>query len=249
MTYRFSLAKTGIRFSAWLPLLCLVFPPLGSAQGVSAADQVTTQFSDTLNRELTQWSQRRGLTLLERQVRVDPTSGLDSQTPCDGPVEIEPPADQALPLGRIQRQVSCPSQGWRYYVRARVSAIAKVPVTRHRLGRGHTITPSDLSQAKRELGVSSQDWVFDRSSLVGQSVRRAIRPDQPIRHSQVTAPNWVSIGDEVIIEAASGGFSAVMKGVALDSGSEGEPVRVRNLSSGVVITAYPVAPGKVQTRF
>lgn len=241
----------GIRFSAWLPLFCLLFPPLGSAEDapVSAAKQVKVGLHTTLDRELTQWSQRRGLTLRQRQIRVEPTSGLNSQQACTVPLVIDPPADQALPLGRIQRQVRCPSLGWRYFVRARVSAMADVPVAKHRLGRGHTITASDLTLAKRELGVSSQDWVFDNGTLVGQSVRRSIRPDQPIRHSQITAPNWVNMGDEVIIEAASGGFSAVMKGVALDSGSEGEPVRVRNLSSGAIITAYPVAPGKVQTRF
>ncbi|MBW3162992.1 flagellar basal body P-ring formation chaperone FlgA [Ferrimonas balearica] len=202
-----------------------------------------------LNRELSEWSQRHGLVLQQRQVRVDGTAGLASQAPCPTPLRVDPPADQALPLGRIQRQVSCPAEGWRYYIRARVSAVAELPVARHRLARGHTIHASDLTLAKRELGVSSQDWVFARDALVGQSVRRGIRADKPIRHSQVTAPNWVSLGQEVLIEAAGGGFSAVMKGVALDAGSEGQPVRVRNLSSGQVITAYPVAPGKVQTRF
>ncbi|MBY6185919.1 flagellar basal body P-ring formation chaperone FlgA [Marinobacter hydrocarbonoclasticus] len=255
MTYKETPEKTGIHFSAWLPLLCLLLPPGKAAWATppsgeaTAAQQVTRALTTTLNRELTQWSERRGLTLQQRQVRVDPVSGLKKQQACPTPLVVDPPSDQALPVGRLQRQVSCPALGWRYYVRARVFAVAEIPVPRIRLGRGHTISASDLTHNRRELGVSSQDWVFDASELVGQTVRRAVRADQPIRHSQITSPNWVSVGEEVIIQASGGSFSAVMKGVALDAGAEGDTVRVRNLSSGAVITAYPVAPGKVQTRF
>ncbi|MBY5991983.1 flagellar basal body P-ring formation chaperone FlgA [Ferrimonas balearica] len=203
----------------------------------------------TLERELVAWSQRAGVTLSARQVVVRPTSGLASQTPCPTPPVIAPASTQSLPVGHLQRQVSCPALGWRYFVRAKVSATAELPVARHRLPRDHRISAGDLARAPKELSATSQDWVFDRERLIGQAVRRAIRADQPIRHSQLAPPNLVNLGDEVVIEASSGGFSAVMRGVALDSGGEGDSIRVRNLSSGKVITAYPVAEGKVQTRF
>lgn len=65
----------------------------------------------------------------------------------------------------------------------------------------------------------------------------------------MNAPELVSIGDEVIIEAASSTFYAHMTGIAMDAGKQGDAIRVRNSSSGRIITAYPIAKGRVETRF
>ena len=56
-------------------------------------------------------------------------------------------------------------------------------------------------------------------------------------------------GDEVIIEAVSATFYANMIGIAMDAGKQGDAIRVRNSSSGKIITAYPIAKGRVETRF
>lgn len=99
------------------------------------------------------------------------------------------------------------------------------------------------------LTASDQDIITDEKHILGQAVARKIRKNKPIRASNLSAPWLVSIGEEVIIEAASATFYANMLGVAMDAGKQGDAIRVRNTSSGKIITAYPVAKGRVQTRF
>lgn len=99
------------------------------------------------------------------------------------------------------------------------------------------------------LTASDQDIITDEKHILDQAVARKIRKNKPIRTNNLSAPWLVSIGEEVIIEAASATFYANMLGVAMDAGKQGDAIRVRNTSSGKIITAYPVAKGRVQTRF
>ena len=78
---------------------------------------------------------------------------------------------------------------------------------------------------------------------------RKLRRHRVIKAQQLGKPQWVNIGDKVIIEARSNGFYANMAGEALEAGGEGKAIRVRNLSSGKIISAYPIAKGRVATQF
>src|SRR5690606_20873548 len=66
---------------------------------------------------------------------------------------------------------------------------------------------------------------------------------------QAEAPLLVERGDNVVIRVAQGGIQASMRGVALQSGSLGEGILVRNLSSDKEITAWVVENGIVESRF
>ncbi|GAA4888704.1 hypothetical protein GCM10023333_22540 [Ferrimonas pelagia] len=172
---------------------------------------------------------------------------MQQQAPCEDELAIG--SGQGTPLGHIQREVSCPSPRWRGYVRARIEVVAQVPMAVRRISRGQVLSRQDLVMAERRLSLADQDLVFRQSQLIGQSARRGLRPNQPIRHSQIHVPHLVSLGDEVLIRAGQGDFAATMTGTALENGAKGEGIRVRNQSSGRVITAYPISNGIVETRF
>jgi len=66
---------------------------------------------------------------------------------------------------------------------------------------------------------------------------------------EAEAPLLGERGDQVLIRVEADGVAASMTGEALQSGSKGEGIRVRNHSSGKVITAWVVERGIVETRF
>ncbi|WP_275426420.1 flagellar basal body P-ring formation chaperone FlgA [Vibrio variabilis] len=59
----------------------------------------------------------------------------------------------------------------------------------------------------------------------------------------------VEKGNEVVIIAAKGGFNATTKGVALQTGGEGEQIKVQNSQSKKVIRAVVTGLNQVHTQF
>ncbi|SHH19702.1 flagellar basal body P-ring formation chaperone FlgA [Ferrimonas marina] len=237
----------GRAISAFFAATFLLLPLQGQAETEGAKAQIEQAMMAQLKQELATWQRRSGAELMDEGISLRLPSSVAQLAPCPTPLEVE--AGRNAPLGHQQRQIRCEAEGWRLFVRARVEAKVTVPVTVRRLGRGHRIERTDLVMEPRVLGLSDQDLVFAQSDLVGQSVRRSLRPGQPVRLSQISPPYLVAMGDEVVIQAGTEGFAATMTGTALDNGSEGQAVRVRNNSSGQVITAYPVRKGVVATRY
>lgn len=70
-----------------------------------------------------------------------------------------------------------------------------------------------------------------------------------IAPERVSAPYVIHRGEQVVMIAQGTNFSTSTAGVALESGYERQQIRVRNTSSGNVINAIVIEPGKVQSIF
>ncbi|WP_223296228.1 flagellar basal body P-ring formation chaperone FlgA [Shewanella halifaxensis] len=214
---------------------------------MTAPKQIEQAFTQLLSEELGQWQQQAGLTQLDSAIEIKLPSGAKRLELCPSKVSID--AGSGIPLGNVQRKVSCDAQGWSLYVRASVSVSVKIPVANRVLKRGEHILAADIDWKVVKLRPSDRDLVTGLDEIVGRQVVRKVRRYQAIKAVQLSAPQWVNIGDRVIIEARSNGFYANMPGEALEGGGEGVAIRVRNLSSGKVISAYPIAKGRVETQF
>ncbi len=134
-------------------------------------------------------------------------------------------------------------------MRASVVVKAKVPVTNRLLKRGEHVSIADIEWQVIRLDASDRNVLAQLDDILGRKVVRKIRRHQAIKSQQLDDPQWINIGDRVIIEARSNSFYANMPGEALEGGGKGDAIRVRNLSSGKIISAYPIAKGRVETLF
>ncbi len=239
--------KIGISVSYLVWLASLLLPLPGLAQSSSVVDQLTQQFSQQIEAELTQWQQLTGIEIVSKQIQPRVPTGARSLTPC--PTEITIESSSGMPFGNLQRRAQCIEEGWSLFIRAKVTVTAKLPVAARALKRGEIIGQQDIVFQSQVLSGNDRQIIGQVSELLGRQVKRQIRRHRVIQVNQLTAPMWVNLGDKVIIEARSNGFYANMPGEALESGGEGQGIRVKNLSSGKVIIAYPVAKGRVATIF
>lgn len=226
---------------------CLLPLPVGAKVPPDVKRQLEGQLTELLAQEILQWQRQAGLKSVERDIEVRVPSGAVKLKPCPEPLQID--AGNGLVFGNVQRKVLCASQSWSLFVRARVKVTARLPVTNRAMKRGEFIGAQDIEWQPVLLGASDRDLITAVDDIIGRQVSRKLRRHRAIQLHHLSAPQWVNIGDKVIIEARSSGFYANMAGEALESGGEGEAIRVKNLSSGKVITAYPTAKGRVKTVF
>ncbi|WP_298774696.1 flagellar basal body P-ring formation chaperone FlgA [uncultured Shewanella sp.] len=208
--------------------------------------QLEIRMRQVLTKELKQWEAYAQVKGMTHSINVRVPSGADKLALCPT-LPVINSAD--IDFGQVQRKLSCPSKGWSLYVRAKVQVSARLPVLNRVMKRGELVNGKDVTWMKLALKGSDKEVLTKVDDIIGRQVVRKLHRFKPIKAMYLSAPVLVKIGDKVIIEAKSQGFYAKMPGEALESGSEGEAVRVKNLSSGKIIIAYPTSKGKVATRF
>jgi flagellar basal body P-ring formation protein FlgA len=82
-----------------------------------------------------------------------------------------------------------------------------------------------------------------RADLLGKVARRTLLPGQPIPLNAVGKPNVVAAGGKVQIVYDDGGLRITAFGIALQSGSAGDVISVRNSASGLTVSGIMQADG------
>lgn len=94
-------------------------------------------------------------------------------------------------------------------------------------------------------GAGQMAGVRMRAELVGKAARRTLLPGQPIPANAVSAPKVVSNGAKVRMLFEDGGLRITALGTALQSGSAGDTIAVRNMSSGLTVSGIVQTDGSV----
>jgi len=103
---------------------------------------------------------------------------------------------------------------------------------------------ADLPQGgARDLG---GPFVEDRSAVVGKTARLTLLPGHAIPYAGIANRRLVANGAEVKLVYAEGGLMIVTSGSALQDGSIGDVVRVRNSDSGVTVSGSVEPDGSVR---
>ncbi len=88
--------------------------------------------------------------------------------------------------------------------------------------------------------------IESRAAIVGKIARRTLLPGAPIPWNAVTEPKAVLNGAKIRIVFEEGGLNITTYGAALQSGSVGEIISVRNLDSGYTVTGTVQSDGSVR---
>ena len=103
---------------------------------------------------------------------------------------------------------------------------------------------ADLSQGGVADG--GGPFVEDRALIVGKVARLTLLPGHAIPFAGVSNRKVVANGAEVRLVYAEGGLLIMTTGAALQDGSIGDVVRVRNSDSGVTVSGAVQPDGSVK---
>jgi flagella basal body P-ring formation protein FlgA len=164
--------------------------------------------------------------------------------PCAQPLAVEP-LDTHQPA-RMRFAVRCPDAGgWRYEYMVRARLTAMVAVAAAPVAANEPLTDGLVALERRDVS-AIPDPISAPGFVVGQTSRRALRTGDILRASQLAAQVLVKRGDQVVMLARRDGIEVSTSGEALDAGSRGAIVRVRNGASGQVVRMRVTAPGTVE---
>ncbi|NLS13737.1 flagellar basal body P-ring formation protein FlgA [Vibrio sp. SM6] len=211
---------------------------------------------------LTQWVEqsfeREVQTLAATQKWSDYQLDFDVRVPtaanhlprCSVPLTSTGRDQHALPIGYLKRAISCdsPNQNWRINVTIRSTLTLPVAVVKTTVERDETLSLTHVALEKRTLNRGSL-FFTDLTLLADFRATRRLRPGQVVLANQLERVPLVSKGNQVVITARQGDFSATMKGEALEEGHHGAQISVRNLSSNTIIKAWVSGRDRVETRF
>lgn len=169
--------------------------------------------------------------------------------PVDAPAEITVAGfSYDRNSGRFTANVMAPDKQ-RPLARATVSgkalAMLEVPVLNRRVGRDEVIGQRDISWVARPADEITANHIRDARKLVGMSARRSIRPDRPVRETDVTAPVLVPRNSLVTLMLQTDQMRLTAQGRALQDGAKGEVIRVVNTKSNTTVAGVVVADGTV----
>lgn len=223
---------------------------LGLSQLVEAAtvtrpEQLIDATREFLEQSVTDYLQRSQIDgRHEVEVnRLDPRLRLAQ---CDVPLttKLESPAQ---PVGRTTVRVSCEgSAPWSVFVPAQVHLYRQVIVASRPLKRDSVLAAEDVTLAERDVGSLNQGYMTALEQVVGNKLTRGIQPHQVITPNQVSLAEIVRRGDQVVISARNAAINVRMPGEALEDGTLGAQIRVKNTRSGRTVKARVMGAGQVE---
>lgn len=150
--------------------------------------------------------------------------------------------------GRFVATVSAPAgeaNSQRLRISGRVHHLVSVPIATHRMRRGEVIRKGDIEMIDVRANNLRPGTIIYSDQLIGMAAKRVIRPRVPIRTSQIRRPLLVPKGSLVTILLQTSFMRLTVLGRALDEGSKGEVVRVKNSHSKQMVEATVIGPGRV----
>lgn len=153
--------------------------------------------------------------------------------------------------GRFRAHLVAPAEGppaVRSTVTGQAVRMTQVPVLAHQLAPGAVIGRGDLDWLNLRADRVPGNVVVDYDNLLGKSPRRAIRPGQPVRRSDLREPVLVARNSLVVLRLELNRMVLTAQGRALEDGAAGEVIRVRNTKSNTVVSGVVAETGTVRVR-
>lgn len=157
-------------------------------------------------------------------------------------------APRPIQPGRNGLQISCQTPFWVQHLAIRLEHYSNVIVLSQPANSGDTLSAQHLRQTRLDTGDLGKGYYIEKNDVIGQMVRRSLRPGTVLSPDMLTAPDIVSRGERVSILLQRPGFQVEMAGTALTSGKLGDRIRVRNETSQRIIAAEIIGTGLVQVQ-
>jgi flagellar basal body P-ring formation protein FlgA len=112
------------------------------------------------------------------------------------------------------------------------------------LARGEIVRNADVALERRPKSEIAGD-PLSLEQVIGMSVKRAMRPGQPLRAADLARPEVVQRNQTVTIVFEAPGMLLTVRGKALEGGGTGDHIAVLNIQSNRTVQGEVTGPGKV----
>jgi len=123
-----------------------------------------------------------------------------------------------------------------------------LPVLNHRVLAGDAIKPGDVKWIKVRARRLQPNTAMNETDIIGMTPRRGLRAGYPILLSSVRRPIMVAKGSLLTMYLQAPKMILTAQGKALENGSDGDVIRIKNTQSNKVIEAEIIGHGKAAVR-
>ena len=135
---------------------------------------------------------------------------------------------------------------FRLPVAGRLVRQIELPVAAHPIARGHLLTETDLDWQRFDAHRVRPGTIEVAEELIGTVARRPLQTGRAIASRDIEQPRLVERGRAVRLLYAGPGLRLETLGIAQQSGTLGEIVRVVNADSERALTGIVAGPGVVR---
>lgn len=128
---------------------------------------------------------------------------------------------------------------------ATVEEWREIPVATRSIRRGSVIDVNDVRMARYNVSALPGDVALEPNSVYGLEASKNISFGEVFQKRKLSIPPVVEMGDIVTLVYRSAGIEATASGVAIESGAEGDEIRVRNDSSRKIVLGKVLEPGLI----
>ncbi|MCX6645459.1 MAG: flagellar basal body P-ring formation chaperone FlgA [bacterium] len=119
----------------------------------------------------------------------------------------------------------------------------------HDIDRDQVLTEADVDQIETDINtLPSSDIYESLDEIIGMAARMNIQVGRIFSDGMLALPILVERGEELTVYIPLGPASIALHGIALDSGSLGDEIRVKNPDSNTIITAEVTGPSTATIR-
>ncbi|MFO1241936.1 MAG: flagellar basal body P-ring formation chaperone FlgA [Rickettsiales bacterium] len=123
--------------------------------------------------------------------------------------------------------------------------MVEVPMLKQSLSKGQEITEDNIYTKLLPTSRLRADTVTDSETLIGKTPRRAISDNRPIRKLELMSPSIMEKGSVVTMRYQTPFMTISTTGEALQPGSEGDMIRVKNTESNITVSAKVISDSEV----
>lgn len=206
-------------------------------QALQSHESIYTAVNDYIAQHLTAADYETSVMPLDNQLKLPA---------CPLPLDLFIQGDQLKP-GRNSIGIRCNTDNkWSIFTSATIKVFEHVVVLTIPLQRGETITHQHLTKERRDISGLRGDFITREEDVINKQAVRPLMNGALLSSRNVSEPKLIKRGDNLVISsAARSDFSIRMNGTAMMDGIKGQSIRIKNQSSGRIITATVIEPGLV----
>ena len=245
----------GVRYSGWLFILLLGFPPgvWGAplqrpvvVEGFQAGQAIEPEDQIRLIEEYLQ----KMIQDPDKKVEVRDFRGSEKIIVPRGKFfyQVHLP-DHALRGGNLSGTMVFSTHGQelkKIRINARVDIYANVLVARQYLPRYHEIQKDDILIENRNIALLPQDVLTEEKEIWGKRTTLSVNGREILRGTMVEVPPVVKKGDRVILLVENEQFRITTRGEVQENGRKGDRVKLINLSSKKEVTGRVIDANTIQ---
>jgi flagella basal body P-ring formation protein FlgA len=182
----------------------------------------------------------------EHEISVLPLDTKLNLAECTKPLEALK-ANNLIKAGRVSIGVHCGGgKKWTVFVSAVIKVYAPVIVLTRPVQRGEIITRNSLSLERMDISNTRGDYATGFEQVENKEAARNLPSGAIIGLKSIVEPPLIRRKDKVIVSSGGdSGFAVQMSGTALMDGAKGQVIRVKNESSGRVVSGTVIEAGVV----